>query len=369
VRRALAIAHKEVLHMIRDVRVLYLALGLPVVMLLLFGYGVSTDVDHVPIAVVDQDGTRSSRRLAEALVAGGDFTRAADLPSPEDAEPAMRRGDVRAVLVVPEGYERRLARGENAGAQLIVDGSDGTTATIAMGDAIGIAQALPPPGAPRVARPSLAVGAPVRTRFNPAMRSAYAMVPGVIALILSMVSALLTALTVAREWERGSMEQLFATPVGRAEIVVGKLLPYAALGFVQTLLVVTFGSYVFDVPIRGSLVVLFGCSTLFLLGALGVGLLTSVTTKSQLVSVQFALLFSMLPTMLLSGFMFPVENMPWVLQGISRLVPGRYYITTLRGVLLKGNGLDVLAPDALAMAAFATAVVGLAVARFKRRIA
>jgi ABC-2 type transport system permease protein len=368
-RRTLAIAHKEVLHMIRDVRVLYLALGLPVVMLLLFGYGVSTDVDHVPIAVVDQDGTRASRNLAQALVAGGDFVRAADLHAPEDAESAMRRGDIKAVLVVPNGYERRLARGENPGAQLIIDGSDGTTAQIALGEALGIAQALPPPGAPRESRASLAVGAPVRTRFNPAMRSAYAMVPGVIALILAMVSALLTALTVAREWERGSMEQLFATPVGRAEIVVGKLLPYAVLGFVQTLLVITFGSYVFDVPIRGSLLTLFGCSALFLLAALGVGLLASIATKSQLVSVQFALLFSMLPTMLLSGFMFPVENMPLPLRIVSRIVPGRYYITTLRGVLLKGNGLDVLAPDVLAMAGFALAVVALAVRRFKRRIA
>ena len=369
VRRSTAIAHKEVLHMIRDARVLYLAIGLPLVMLILFGYGVSTDVDHVPLAVADQDGTRASRRLAEALLAGHDFERAADLRSPDEAEPLLRAGRIKAVLVIPKGYERRRLRGEPSAAQLIVDGSDGTTATIAMGDAEGIVQSLPPARAPRAVRASLSEGAPVRIRFNPAMRSAYTMVPGVIALILSMVSALLTALTVAREWERGSMEQLFATPVGRGEIIVGKLVPYAGLGLVQTLLVVTAGSYMFDVPIRGSLGMLFGCSALFLLAMLGIGLLTSVTTKSQLVSVQFALLTSMLPTMLLSGFLFPIENMPWVLRAVSAAVPGRYYITTLRGVLLKGNGLDVLAPEVLALAAFALVVLTLAVKKFRRRLA
>lgn len=359
IRRTRAIAHKEVLHMIRDPRVVYLALGLPVVMLLLFGYAISTDIDHIPIAVVDQDATAASRRLTEALVAGGSFVIGARPATPEAAEPLLRRGDITAVLVVPRGYQRDLARHAPASAQLLVDGSDGTVGTIALGDALGAAQTA---SAAELRAP------PLVSRFNPAMRSTYNIVPGVIALILSMVSSLLTALAVAREWERGSMEQLFATPVGRTEIILGKLIPYAALGVVQTLLVVTLGSWMFDVPIRGSLALLFAGSALFLLAMLGLGLLISVVTRSQIVSVQFTLMASMLPTTLLSGFVFPIANMPWPLRAVSAVLPGRYYITVLRGVFLKGNGLDVLASQFLALAVFAAAVTALAVSRFRRRL-
>jgi ABC-2 type transport system permease protein len=362
VRRTVAIAHKEMLHMVRDVRVLYLALGLPVVMLLLFGYGVSTDVDHVKIAIVDQDHTRASRRLPDALAAGGQFVVAAELDDPDQVEPLFRRGRVSAALVVPRDYGRRLLRGDPADVQILVDGADSSTATITLGNAIGILQPLTTPNAQPTAPP------PVLMRFNPAMRSAYGIVPGVIALILSMVSALLAALTIAREWERGSMEQLFATPVRRSEIIIGKLLPYAVLGMVQTLMVVTLGSWMFDVPIRGSLGLLFLCSLLFQLAMLGIGLLVSVATKSQLLSSQFSIMISMLPTMLLGGFLFPIANMPWPLRAISAVVPGRYYIVVLRGVFLKGNGIAMLAPQVLALVAFAIVVLVLAVWRFHRRL-
>ncbi|HEU4728864.1 MAG TPA: ABC transporter permease [Kofleriaceae bacterium] len=360
VRRTVAIAHKEVLHMIRDPRVVYLALGLPIVMLLLFGYAISTDVDHIPIAVVDQDQTRASRRLTEAMVAGESFVVRARLPAPDRAEPLLRRGEITAVLVIPRGYQRDLWRGGGA-AQLLVDGSDGTVGTIALGDALGAAQRIAPGAA------GLRV-APLVARFNPAMRSAYNIVPGVIALILSMVSSLLTALAVAREWERGSMEQLFATPVGRAEIILGKLIPYAVLGVIQTLLIVTLGSWMFDVPIRGSLAVLLAGSLLFLLAMLGTGLYVSVATKSQLVSVQITFMISMLPTTLLSGFMFPIANMPWPLRALAAVLPGRYYIAILRGVLLKGEGFGALAAAFVALTVFAAAVTALAVARFHRRL-
>jgi drug efflux transport system permease protein len=275
-RRTVAIAHKEVLHILRDARAVYMALGLPVVMLMLFGYGISQDVDHVPLSVADEDRTPASRRLSESFVAGGDFVRVQNLTSADQAEAAFRAGRVKAVLAIPRGYGRDLARGLPAGAQLLVDGSDGTTATIAMGDAAGIVQATSPV---RALHASLSEGPRVRARFNPGMRSAYNMVSGVIVLILAMVASLLASLTIAREWERGSMEQLFATPVNRAEILLGKLIPYAGLGLVQTLLVITLGSSMFDVPIRGSLVTLFVSSTLFLLAMLGTGLTASIMAK------------------------------------------------------------------------------------------
>lgn len=367
VRRTKAIAYKELIHVIRDLRVIYLALGLPVIMLALFGYAVSLDVDHIPIAVVDQDGTRASRRLAEALLAGGAFVREADLPSPEAAEPLFRRGRIKAALVIPRGHQRDLARGIASAAQLLVDGSDGTVAAIAMGDALSIVQSLP--ADERLPMRGSLSDAPIRTRFNPGMRSAYNIVPGVIVMILGMVSTLLTALTVAREWERGNMEQLFATPVSRSQVILGKLIPYAVLGFIQTLLILTLGSYLFDVPIAGSLMMLFGSSLLFLLCMLGIGLFVSVATKTQLVSVQFSAMLGYMPAMLLSGFLFPILNMPSWLQAISSAFPARYYLSALRGVMLKGNGLGVLAPQISALAAFAVAMLALAVAKFRRRLA
>ncbi|HVY46053.1 MAG TPA: ABC transporter permease [Minicystis sp.] len=359
-RRVKAVTHKEVLHMIRDARVVYLALGLPVLMLLLFGYGISTDVDHLPIAVVDHDGTRASRRAVEALVAGGQFDVVARASSVEATAALLRRGDVTAVLVVPPRYQRDLARGDRPTPEVLVDGSDGMVASIALGDATGALLAASASGA----RPP-----PLLARFNPAMRSAHQFVPGVIALILATVSSLLAGLTVAREWEQGSMEQLFATPVRRAEILVGKLVPYLLLGLLQTLLIVTVGSWLFDVPIRGSVALLFGTSALFLATMLGIGLAVSVITKSQLVSVQVATLLTMLPTTLLSGFIFPIDNMPTPLRVAASALPGRYYMTALRGVFLKGNGLAVLAPDVAALALFAAIVLGLGIWRFRRRLA
>jgi ABC-2 type transport system permease protein len=349
-------------------RVVYMALGLPVVMLVLFGYAVSMDIDHVSLAVLDADRTRASRRLIEAMVAGGSFVQQMSFWSAEQAEPLLRRGRVEAVLIIPEGYQRDRARGRGAGAQLLLDGSDGAVASIVLGNAMRIAQSLPPSERVRL-RPTLSAGPAIRSRFNPAMLSAYNIVPGVIVMILGMVSTVLTALTVAREWERGNMEQLFATPVSRGQIILGKLLPYAALGFVQTLLVLTLGSYIFDVPIVGSLWLLFGGSLLFLVCSLAIGLLVSVATKSQLLAVQFAALLGIMPALVLSGFIFPIANMPEWLQALTLFFPARYYLQLLRGVLLKGNGLQVIAPQLLALAGFGAAVLALAVARFRRRLA
>ncbi len=364
-RRTLAIARKELLHMFRDPTVMYMALGLPVVMLVIFGFGVSLDVDHVPIAVIDHDRSQASRRLVEAMVAGGAFENKVQLRSEDEVPQLFQRGEVKAALVIPENYERDVARHLPVQAQLLVDGSDGTVASIAMGDAMGIFQTL----SDRSTGAALSQGPPIRVRFNPAMRSAFNFVPGVVVMILGMISTLLTALTVAREWERGSMEQLFATPVTRSQIILGKVTPYVALGMLQALLIVTLGSYLFDVPLAGSMPLLFGSSLLFLLGMLGIGLLVSVWTKSQLMAVQFSAMFGFLPSMLLSGFIFPVGNMPFWLQAFASLFPARYYLQALRGLMLKGTGLAILWPNFLILAGFSTLVLIFAVLKFKRRLA
>jgi ABC-2 type transport system permease protein len=367
--RVLAIAWKEILHIQRDPRTLALALVMPVVMLLLFGYGVSFDVDRIALAVSDQDRTEESRRLALAFTENGEF-RSVGGAEADEADTWFRRHRARAILVVPQGYAKDLARGGPARAQLLLDAADPVTANqvLAKADAIALAESRRVAGAAGIAAaPPLQVK--VSTRYNPEARSAVYIVPGLAAYLMAITAVLLTALTVAGEWERGSMEQLFASPVTRLEIVLGKLLPYLAIGLVQLLLILGVGSNVFDVPIVGSPLLVILAGLLFLAGMLGQGLFISVVARNQLVATQAGALSSLLPSLLLSGMLVPIDNMPWILRTLSRIIPARYLVDALRQVLLKGNGIGAIWPDLLAMAVFAVAVVALATRRFQRRIA
>ena len=369
VARVMAIAWKEVLHIRRDAGTLAIALVMPVVMLLLFGYGVSFDVDHIPIAVSDQDRTEASRRLALAFTENGEF-RAVGGASADDADTLFRRHRARAVLVVPLGYEKDLLRGGPARAQLLVDAADPITANqvLTKADAIALQEGRRAAGAATIsAGPPLRVQ--VSTRYNPESRSAVYVVPGLAAYLMAITAVLLTALTVAGEWERGSMEQLFASPVSRLEIVLGKLLPYLAIGLIQLLLILGVGTNVFDVPILGSQLLVILAGLLFLAGMLGQGLFISVVTRNQLVATQAGALSSLLPSLLLSGMLVPIDNMPLPLRFLSHVIPARYLVDALRQVLLKGNGFLAIWPDLLAMAIFAVAIVALATRRFARRIA
>lgn len=365
-----AMASKEARHIVRDPRTLYMSLGMPVVMLFLFGYGVAYDIDRIPVAIVDHDRTESSRALVRALTASRELVSAGELPDAAAAVDAFRRGEASGALVVDRGYQRDVLARKAVPVQLLVDGADALVANqlLAKADALVRAETQRLVG-PDLAAATRPVQVQVWTRYNPAGRSALFMVPGLAAYLMAITAVLLTALTIAGEWERGSMEQLFASPIGRLEIVLGKLLPYLALGLLEFLLVVAFGMIAFDVPIRGSGVALAALGLVFLVGMLGQGLLVSVIAKNQTVATQAGTMSSLLPSLLLSGMIFPIENMPWALQQVSRVVPARYLVHGLRGVLLKGNGLDVLWPDLLAMAVFALAMIGLATARFQRRLA
>ncbi|MCP3061655.1 ABC transporter permease [Myxococcus sp. K38C18041901] len=367
VGRILAMAEKEVLHIRRDLRTLYLALAMPVLMLVLFGFGISFDVDHLELAVVDQDRTDLSRELVRHVTASNEFVVSHEGTSPEEALSELRRGAVTGVLLLNKGFAEDVKRG-GAQVQWLMDGSDGNTATQALAKAQALVQMAGQSMGGTVLLTAPPLEARVRTLFNPDARSAMFLVPGLAAYLLAIVAVLITALTVAREWERGSMEQLFATPVGRLEIIVGKLLPYLGIGLLQVLLVLTVGAWVFDVPVRGSLVVLGLGSVLFLVGMLGQGLLISVVTRNQVVATQVATMTSVLPSMLLSGFIFPIENLPTPLKLISTLIPARYFVATLRGVLLRGNGMNVLWPQLVALALFALFMLVLATRRFQRRL-
>ncbi len=364
-----AMAAKEALHVRRDPRTLALGLVMPVVMVLLFGYGVSFDLDHIPLAVADLDRSPASRELVRAFLEPGEFALAGEVGA-EEAETIFRRREALALLAIPVDYGRDLAGGRPGRAQILVDGSDAVTANQVMVKAEAIALAVSQRQAAAVGlsgAPPLTVK--VWTRYNPEGRSAVFIVPGLAAYLMAIAAVLLTALAVASEWERGSMEQLFASPVGRLDIILGKLLPYLGLGMAQLLLVLAVGATAFDVPVRGSPWVILFMGLLFLMGMLGQGLLISVLSKSQLVATQAGALTSLLPSLLLSGMLVPIENMPLPLQALSRIIPARYLVHALRDVMLKGTGLGALWPDALAMALFAAAVLGIATARFKRRVA
>ncbi len=367
-QRTWAMSAKEVLHVIRDPRSLYLALGMPVMMILLFGYGVSFDLDHLGVAFVDLDQTASSRALRQRFTSGIDLDDAG-LIDEDYAEEALIAGEAVAVLVIDEGFEARLRRGDDATLQLILDGSDNNAAIQTQAKAENIVRVHGARLSTRVMRAAPLFEARIWTRFNPDGRSAVFLVPGIAAYVLAIVAVLLTALTIASEWERGSMAQLFATPVSRLEIVLGKLIPYMVLGIIAVLLVLAVGLWVFDVPFQGSPSALAVLSVLFLAGMLGQGLFISVITRNQMVATQTATLSSMLPSLLLSGFVFPIENMPEALQVLTRAIPARYYVEGLRGVLLRGNGLEELWPQAVALAIFASIMLALSTVRFRRTIA
>jgi ABC-2 type transport system permease protein len=305
----------------------------------------------------------------DALVASRELEAVARV-APDDAVGLFRRGEAVAVLEVPEGYGRDVAEGRRTRVQLAVDGADALVANqvLAKVDALVRRETRRLAGAGLGDQPA-PLQVKVWTRYNPAGTSALFMVPGLAAYLLAISAVLLTALTISGEWERGSMEQLFASPVGRLEIVLGKLLPYLVLGMIELELVLAFGAVAFDLPVRGSVPLLFAIGLFFLVGMLGQGLLISVVAKNQLVATQAGALSALLPSLLLSGMIFPLENMPLPLQTLSRIIPARYLVHALRGILLKGNGLGVLWPDLVAQVAFAVVVLALATARFQRRLA
>ena len=366
--RLLAVSRKEVLHLRRDRRSLGLAFVLPAIMVLAFGWVISFDIRHIKMAVYDEDRSQASRALVDAFTASSYFVVTGHLDRYGDAEPLLDRGAVRLVLVIPPRFQARLSGGGPAPVQALVDGSDANTATIALAYARGIVTAYATRavlGARNMAPP---VRAETRVWYNEELKSSNMIVPGLIAVVMMIIAAMLTSLTIAKEWERGTMEQLASTPVHPVEVVLGKLLPYIGIGMIDVLVTGFIGAVVFAVPFRGSFLFFVGASFFFLVGALGIGLAISAATKSQMLAIQVAMVATYLPSFLISGFMFDVANMPTALQAIALFVPARYFITAVRGIFLKGVGPEVLWPYGLGMILFGIAGLTLATRAFKKEI-
>ncbi|MBI4543315.1 MAG: ABC transporter permease, partial [Gemmatimonadetes bacterium] len=321
--RLRAVARKEILQLRRDPRSLGMAFVVPAVLVLLFGYVITFDVRDIKMGVLDQDRTARSRALVEAFAASGYFTVAARLDGSRDAEPLLDRGAVRLVLLIPPGFAARLAAGAPAPVQALVDGGDANTAAIALNYARGIVAAYSARVVLAGRTHALPVAAESRVWYNETLKSSNMVVPGLVAVIMMIIAAMLTALTVAREWERGTMEQLAATPVHRVEVILGKLLPYLGIGLIDVVVAALIGGVVFGVPFRGNPLFLLAMAFLFLVGALGLGIFISATVKSQLLATQMAMLATYLPALLLSGLIFDIAGMPWLLRAITTIVPAR----------------------------------------------
>jgi ABC-2 type transport system permease protein len=374
-RRLKTVAKKELLHIIRDVRSLTLALALPLVMLLLFGYALTLDVDRIPTYIYDQDRTPQSRELIDQFRGSTYFQILAAVHDYKLSERAIDKSSILLSLTVPRDYARHLLAGQEADVQLLIDGSDSNTASIALGYAQAVIQ-----GYAAQLRSDAQIrkgGQPIRVPLDPRIRVWYNsdlksknfIVPGLIAVTMMIIASMLSSLTIAREWENGTMEQLLSTPVRPRELVLGKLLAYFALGITDMLICVIVGVFVFQVPFRGSVWFLFFTSCLFLFGALSWGIFISATARSQLLAFQMGMLSSFLPGYLLSGFIYSIQNMPKVIQVVSAIVPARYFVTILNGIFLKGVGIRILWGEVSMLAVYAGIVFVAASRKMRQKVA
>lgn len=352
-----------------------MAVAIPMLLLVLFGYALTLDVDRVPLVIWDQSQTQASRDFVSRFSASRYFAVQDDVRNYREVERAVDSGRALVALIVPGDFASRVASGHATPVQLIVDGSDSNTATIAMGYADAVAQTYSQEIALSAVQrgagaTELTVPLDVRPRvwFNADMESRNYIIPGLIAVIMMVIAALLTSLTVAREWERGTMEQLISTPVKGPELILGKLLPYFAIGLLDVLLAVLMAEFLFQVPMRGSPALVFSFAAVFLAGALSLGLLISIVTKSQLLASQLAMVLTFLPSFLLSDFMYAVSNMPAPIQAVTYAVPARYFVGALKGIYLKGIGLEVLALEAVLLTAFGLVVMTVATVKFKKAL-
>jgi len=375
------IVRKEFIQVMRDPRTRLLIFGPPLLQLVLFGYAVNLDVENAAAAWMDMDNSPESRGLLAAFQASRYFRITAAPENDREVRDLMDRGEAQAVVRVLPGFSRDIKRGNTASVQILVDGTNSNTASIISNYALqivagyagtlGIRPNSPPPAPAGTSGPASSVipvlTAQYRVWFNPDLRSRVYFVPGVIVTIIALVTIMLTAMSIVREKEIGTMEQLMVTPIRPLELIVGKLLPFAIVGIIDSALVVAAALLVFQVPVRGSFLLLFACTVLFLLSSLGVGLFMSTISRTQQQAMMMSFVF-FLPAMLLSGFAFPIRNMPEPVQYLTYLNPLRYFMRIVRDLFLKGVGVEALWEPMGALAVFGVIILGLSALRFRKTL-
>jgi ABC-2 type transport system permease protein len=374
-RRTRAIARKELLHILRDTRSLMAALTQPIMILLLFGYALSLDVDQVPAVIFDADRTAESESLAREFRGSRYFRIIEESDNYATIERAMDQRRAMVGIVIPTDYSESLLEGKEANVQILLDGTDSNTASIALGYAEGLVQTYSRRlrDDAQVRRTGSVMQPPVEARvrvwYNTDLVSRNYIVPGLIGVITMIIAALLTSLCIAREWENGTMEQLLSTPVRPAELALGKLAAYFVLGLTDMLIALFVGVYIFDVPLKGNLFLLLFSACVFLFGGLAWGIFISAGYRNQLTAYQMGTFTSFLPAYLLSGFIYSISNMPFVIQVIAIFVPARYFINIAKGIFLKGIGLELLWFDLLLLVGYGAMMFYFAARRLRQKVA
>jgi ABC-2 type transport system permease protein len=371
-RKTLAVASKELRQILRDQRSLLILLFVPAFFLLLYGYALNFDIRNVTLAVQDKDRSTKSRELVSSFINSGYFLLVGYVDSPSELDRLVDLGRARTILSIPAGFERDLSLRQPVTVQVIIDGDNANTASTVMGYARTLigeyssaqVQAITP--GTRHSAPGTSITIEPRIWYNPQLRSTLFLVPGLIAYISMITAVVSTALSVVREKERGTMEQVRMAPLSPLTYIIGKTMPYLVISFVSAILVILSAMLLFELPMRGSWLLLCGAIGLFLIGAQAQGLLISTIAETQQVAFQVALLSSLLPTMILSGFIFPITSMPTVVQWITHIVPARYFLVALRSIVLKGADITAFWQEMVALAIFATVALGLASLRLRR---
>ncbi len=352
---------KEFIQMRRDRLTIAMMVGIPALQLALFGYAIRTEVRHLPTLVLDESRTSASRALVDAVRNTGNFDIVGAATTRAEIERRVQAGEINAALLIPPDFARDLKRGRPAQAQVIVDAADPLSSAAAIGAASVAATTASASGR----TPPIEIR--VRPWYNPAMKSSSYIVPGLVGLLLSLTLIMLTAMAIVRERERGTLEQLIVTPISKTTLMLGKIVPFALVGYVQMTVILVLGKLLFHIPLRGSLLLLYGLAAAFIVACLGLGLFVSTIAQTQAQAMQMSFMF-MLPNILLSGYMFPREAMPEPAQWIGLLVPLTYFLKVLRGILLKDAGIEAVWPQALFLALFATAAIALSVRRFSKTV-
>ena len=361
------IAQKEFYHILRDLRSLLIVLAMPIMMTFLYGYAINLDVENIDLSVMDYDQTVASRELISDFFNSAYFTPVPVESDHEDPESLLRSGEAAAVLTIRPGFAEALEHGEDFELGMLVDGSDVALASAVQGYSNSVISKFIIGRLPvGIDMPGISLS--VQVKYNPDLKSAHFFVPALVAIILMMISALLTSITIAREKETGTMEQLLTAPVKPREILIGKLLPYVLIAFIDGIMVLLFAVLVFGVPFEGSKLLLLLLGLIYVISALSIGILISSLVNTQQVAMMIAMVTTMLPSVMLSGFIFAIKNMPSVLQWLSYIVPAKYFVVIIRGILLKGAGLSVLGIQAVALILLALVLLTIAGNRFKTTV-
>lgn len=368
-RRLAAVVIKETHEIVRDPITVWISVLLPLVMLFLFGYAISLDVDDVALGVLDQDGKPASRALADRFVQSGYFKLERSFRTLDEVDAALQRGKVKLALVIPPRFHAQLAREETPEVQVLVDGTYSATALLVVNYAQTIIAGFEHGARAKISRPPPAVRLETRVWYNPALRSVNYIVPGLYGVILMAFPPLLTTLAIVREKETGSLQQILVSPLTGAEFIAGKLVPYGLIAFVQMLMVIVVGFMWFEVPFRGHLGFLLTTALIYVFCTVGIGLLISTITRTQLVAMLLALIVTLMPSFLFSGFLFPIFTMPYVLQLYTYVFPARYFVELSRGIVLKGSGPEDLWLSVVLLFVYTLAVFWVATWRFHKKVA